>query len=197
MIETEMIYDEIQNSDHSLEASDRDSSSLSLGEGGKDSFDSDLTHPIAEEDPAEAEGNSPMDQSSLEREEEITRLQNEIASLREALAKKEREEAILGELEEFRRLFPKASVGALPSEVQASVDGGIPLSAAYALYEKKRAMAELHAKQINEENAVRSAGKAGKGTAGEYFSPEEVRAMSQKQVREHYAQIRESMKSWH
>ncbi len=196
MTETEMIHDEIQSTDNHLEASARGDDLLPRSEGEENPPDADQAHSDAEEASSEAEEASPLDPTSAENAEEITRLQNEIASLREALSKKEREEAILGELEEFHRLFPQVSVGELPTEVAQSVDRGIPLSAAYALYEKKRAISELRAKQINEENAVRAAGKAGKGTVGEYFSPEEVRAMSQKQVRENYARIRESMKNW-
>ena len=36
----------------------------------------------------------------------------------------------------------------------------------------------------------------GCNTAGEYFSPEEVRAMSQRQVHENYRKILDSMKQW-
>lgn len=52
------------------------------------------------------------------------------------------------------------------------------------------------AEEINRRNASRSAGRAGNSTAPEYFSPEEVRAMSQSEIRENYQRIRASMKKW-
>ena len=53
------------------------------------------------------------------------------------------------------------------------------------------------ADEINRRNASLSAGRVGNGTAPEYYSPEEVRAMSQSEIRENYQRIRASMKKWH
>ena len=58
---------------------------------------------------------------------------------------------------------------------------------------KLRAKAE----EVNRRNASRSAGRAGTNAAPEYYSPEEVRAMSAHEVRENYQKIRASMKRWH
>ena len=77
-----------------------------------------------------------------------------------------------------------------------SVGQGIPLSAAYALYEKRSCMDRLYAEEINRQNSQRSAGRAGLYTKGEYFSPDEVRSMSASEVRANYKKIRESMKKW-
>lgn len=57
--------------------------------------------------------------------------------------------------------------------------------------------ARQKADEINRRNASCSAGRAGTNTAPEYFSPEEVRAMSAHEVRENYQRIRASMKRWH
>ena len=125
-------------------------------------------------------------------------LRQEIEQLRAALAQKEQEQQrTLREIGEFHRLFPDISVSDVPDGVWDSVDRGIPLSAAYALYEKKRLAAQDRAEAINRRNASLSAGQAGTHTAGEYFSPDEVRAMSQRQVHHHYRAIMESMKHWH
>lgn len=181
--EMKEIYDEMENLDDPMEASDSDDASLPLEENQTDSLA-----------PVET---APLDPSAEANLEEIDRLQREIVSLREALAKKEAEETrALSELEEFGRLFPSVSVKNLPDEVLSSLGKGIPLAAAYALYEKKSEMARLSAEAINRANAKKSAGRAGTDTAGEYFSPDEVRAMSQKQVRANYTRIRESMKHW-
>ncbi|MBQ8330981.1 MAG: hypothetical protein IJX94_00600 [Clostridia bacterium] len=143
--------------------------------------------PIAEETKAE-----------INSEEEITRLRDEIAQLRSALSQQEQEkEHVLRELKEFNRLFPETSVKQIPNSVWKQVEGGLPLSAAYALYERETLLSTVRADEINRRNAALSSGKAGKNTPAEYFSPDEVRAMSQKQVHENYAIIVESMKRWH
>lgn len=130
-------------------------------------------------------------------EEELTRLREEVGRLREALSAKDAEqEKAIRELGEFNRLFPEVPLQSVPDQVWHNVNEGIPLSAAYALYEKKQHMDAARAEQINRQNASRSAGRAGRNTAGEYFSPDEVRAMSQKQVHENYAKIVASMKTW-
>ena len=131
-------------------------------------------------------------------EDELTRLREEVTQLRDMLSKKEAEqEQILREMGEFNRLFPEIPIKQVPDSVWQRVEGGLPLSAAYALYERETRLSALRAEEINRKNAALSPGKAGKDTAGEYFSPDEVRAMSQKQVHDNYAKIMESMKRWH
>ena len=53
-----------------------------------------------------------------------------------------------------------------------------------------------HADEINRRNAARSAGHVGTNVAPEYYTPDEVRAMSPAEVRENYEKIRASMKKW-
>jgi hypothetical protein len=55
----------------------------------------------------------------------------------------------------------------------------------------------VQAEAVNRRNAERSAGHTGRGTAPEYYTPDEVRAMSAGEVRENYEKIRASMKQWH
>ena len=55
----------------------------------------------------------------------------------------------------------------------------------------------VQAEAVNRKNAERSAGHTGRGTAPEYYTPDEVRAMSAGEVRENYEKIRASMKQWH
>lgn len=148
----------------------------------------------------EASGAAPNSNSKSETAKTPTdaaSLSAEVTRLREALAAKEEEQArLLGELAEFDRLFPEVSVRSVPQDVWQSVREGLPLSAAYALYEAKQHREAARAEAVNRRNASRASGQAGQNTKGDYFSPEEVRAMSQKQVHEHYAVIQESMKSW-
>ena len=171
-----------------------------------------LTEPIPEATPelppyeTEANGSYPDEESVAvplqaeeknEAEEELTVLREEVARLRQTLSDKEAEQQkTLRELGEFNRLFPDVAIKSVPKQVWSSVSEGIPLCAAYALYEKKIQQEAARAEGINRQNASRSAGQAGRNTAKEYFSPDEVRAMSQKQVHESYAKIMASMKHW-
>ena len=52
------------------------------------------------------------------------------------------------------------------------------------------------ADEVNRRNASLSAGRVGSNVAPEYYTPDEVRAMSPSEVRENYAKIRASMKKW-
>lgn len=135
-----------------------------------------------EEEHADANG-------SDEEKSEVEALKNEVARLRAEL---EGTRALADEMSEFHALYPDTPLDTLPDEVRASMGNGIPLAAAYALYEKKRAAAQ----EVNRRNALLSCGTAGKNTPSEYFSPDEVRSMSQSDVRANYKKIIESMKKW-
>ena len=52
------------------------------------------------------------------------------------------------------------------------------------------------ADEVNRRNASLSAGRVGTNVAPEYYTPDEVRAMSPSEVRENYEKIRASMKKW-
>jgi len=128
---------------------------------------------------------------------ELDSLRAQVQELRERLAERERErEESLRELEDFHRLFPHVPVRQIPDRVWDDRGRGIPLSAAYALYERELAVTQAQAERINQANATQSAGRAGVDTANEYFSPDEVRRMTRAQVRQNYTKIRESMKKW-
>ena len=99
------------------------------------------------------------------------------------------------ECDEFRTLYPDVSLKTLPDSVWEDVKKGIPLSAAYALAEKRRIYTEAIAAQSNAENQKRSTG-AVLATENEYFSPSEVRAMSPDEVHANYHKIMRSMQSW-
>ena len=157
----------------------------------EDSLPPNPSEPVADN---EAADDTPLDDPLAE----LSRLRKEVEDLQAALSKKESErQNTLAELAEFHRLFPDVTLSALPDGIWESVHQGVPLSAAYALYEKKQRTARQDAEQINRRNAALSAGVAGKHTPGEYYSPDEVRAMSQKQVHDNYRTIMESMKHWH
>ena len=149
--------------------------------------------PPAPADPAPADSAAQSAGSdSPSPDAELERLREELNGLREQIARMER----LGEeYAEFYELYPRTPIGQLPDSVWDDVRRGIPLAAAYALCEKKRARAAERAKEENERNRSRSAGSPDRAAAGE-FSPAEVRAMSPAEVRKNYRQIMLSMQNW-
>lgn len=127
----------------------------------------------------------------------IDELRREISELKSSLAYHHMDRA---EREvrsgEFALLYPDVSFEDLPDEVLTEVRRGIPVAAAYALAERRRVCKEAHAAEINRQNRSRSAGSLGIGET-DLFSPAEVRAMTQAEVRANYDKIIQSMQSWH
>ena len=125
--------------------------------------------------------------------EEISILKEELNAYKIA---KERQEKITEQLNEFSALFPDIAVKSIPDEVWDTVKKGNSLTASYALYERRIQEAAKRIERINSKNAVSSAGIAGKDLPNEYFSPVEVRKMSQSEVRANFAKIKRSMQKW-
>ncbi|MBE6529244.1 MAG: hypothetical protein E7680_01410 [Ruminococcaceae bacterium] len=122
--------------------------------------------------------------------EELNRLREEIRSSRKALIEQE------AELEEFRDLFPDASLSALPDVVLSDIQRGVPLAAAYALNERRSQRLAKIAESANAANRARSSGSAEGDSVG-FLSPAEVRNMTPTEVRKQYRQILLSMPKWH
>ena len=122
--------------------------------------------------------------------EEIERLNNELTKSR---ANAER---LTAEISDFYSLFPDADISSLPDSVKQSMNAGNSLTAAYALYHRRLQLKKEQTEAINKRNASLSSGQAGKSSANEYFTPDEVRAMSQGEVKRNYTKIIESMKKW-
>ena len=99
----------------------------------------------------EAPEENPMETASDPSVSELDALRAEVAGLRERLAAKERErEEALRELEDFGRLFPDVAIRDVPDSVWQQRERGIPLNAAYALYERESRMAQAKANEINQ-----------------------------------------------
>ena len=128
-----------------------------------------------------------------EEPDELSLLREENKRLREELEANKR---LAEELSEFSRLFPEQDINKIPKEVWSDVQKGSSLAASFALFEKRREVEQNRAKEINQINAYRSSGYIDNRTVSEYFSPDEVRAMSQSEVRANYSRIIESMKRW-
>ena len=154
---------------------------------------------------AEAEDTTPIEVVSEEDieeepEESIDALRQQISDLKSQIeqleAMRDTQTRVFEELADFRDLFPEVELNAIPESVWDSVKKGTPLIASYALYERRMEAEQARIARINAKNASRSAGIAGKNTASEYFSPDEVRKMSRAEVHANYSKIKESMKKW-
>ena len=130
----------------------------------------------------------------------ILQMQNTILALKEQISELKRtrdaQEKMLGELSDFTSLFPAVDIDSIPESVWESVKKGTSLAAAYALYEKRAEAERLKIEKINSINSARSAGVAGKNTANEFFTPDDVRKMSRAEVHANFSKIKNSMKKW-
>ena len=109
----------------------------------------------------------------------------------------EQKEALDNEYDEFKRLFPGVSIKDLPDAVRESVNSGVPLAAAYALFEKRRAAELVDAETVNLRNRSLSAGSVKEATSNDiYYSPREVREMSPDEVHKNFSAILRSMDQW-
>lgn len=134
-------------------------------------------------------------QESLEADE-LERLRSEVKRLNDELQKSRVEsERINAQLTEFSEVFPGTDIGTLPEDVWESVRAGNSLAASYALYTQRLICREQKHRSVNDRNSMASSGRV-TGNAPEYFTPSEVRAMSQSEVHANFAKIKESMKKW-
>lgn len=123
--------------------------------------------------------------------EELGKLKSELENSRAAYGR------LSAECADFSELYPDVSVTSLPDSVWKSFKSGVPLAAAYALYEKRESMAAAKAADVNAKNKELSSGSLDSSKSEEFFSPAEVRAMSAAEVRANYAKIITSMSKWH
>ena len=152
----------------------------------------------SENEASEMEENISEKVAEQNEREAILALKNELAELRQRL---EAEKALYGRLyaesSEFSELFPGVTLSAIPESVWECAKKGAPLSAAYALYEKRLAIAKEKAEDVNSKNKELSSGSLSSTKNEEYFTPDEVRAMSAAQVKANYSKIINSMSVWH
>ena len=139
---------------------------------------------------------APSEVADEESDGELTALRARVRDLEgELAARKQMSERIGRECEEFISYFPDVSLQSVPDEVWGQVRGGVPLSAAYAFYEKKQQKQRKDAERIRQRGASMTAGIVD-AAGNEYFSPSQVRAMSREEVRQNYDRIFDSMRHW-
>jgi hypothetical protein len=126
----------------------------------------------------------------------IEALNARIWELEELLAQREAvADRMMRECEEFESYFPEVTLRQVPDEVWNRVQSGIPLAAAYALYERGIRNRAQAAQEQNARNAAHLP-TATASAESRYFSPAQVRAMSRREVRDNYDRIFESMRHW-
>ncbi len=128
--------------------------------------------------------------------DQLERLQNELTHLREQIAlQQELTVRVDRECSEFGELYPNIPLNTLPDSVWQDVEKGVPLAAAFALAERRRTVLQKRAEESNLSNLARTVGGVA-ASDSEYFSSDEVRAMSREEVRKNYSKIMQSMKRW-
>ena len=172
------------------------------------SVELDFSETITEEaepqtEPTENDSSTPKSESASEPDStpedtpSVEEMLSELRALREELVEKKRAfEKMSRDIGEFEELYPERNVNEIPDTVWESVRSGIPLAAAYALYERKNALRADTAKSINEMNSARATGSIGREVTENFYTPDEVRAMSRSEVKRNYSKILESMKKW-
>lgn len=107
------------------------------------------------------------------------------------------EERIVADIETLRALFPELTPEQIPEEVWKKVSEGESLAASYALFYLKEQKEKERIETHNRENEEKALGKIRQDKdSEEYYSPETVRKMSQKEVRKNYDAILRSMDRW-
>ena len=123
---------------------------------------------------------------------ELEKLRQELTDLKTELQNLHRTQE---ECAEFAELFPDTPIDKLPDAVWEDVGRGIPVSAAYALFERRSARAKQIAEEVNLQNRFRSPGALGSARSG-FLTLSEVRSMSPAEVRKNYQRILQSMQKW-
>jgi predicted RNase H-like nuclease (RuvC/YqgF family) len=194
MNETEntALENEIETADESL------NNEISSDNSGAP-LDSEVDRDDTDAAPSSDDGAETRDEDAeIEDTSVIEALQNEIKSLKEALNESHAiYNKLSSELIEFSDLYPEVSLSSIPDSVWESSRSGIPLSAAYALAEKKAAVIMRKARTVNDQNKSLSSGAVGGSKKEDFFSPDEVRAMSAGEVKANYEKIISSMSKWH
>ena len=125
---------------------------------------------------------------------------SELEALREEnrrlKAEREREEKFREEAAALCALVPECDASALPEEVLAEYEKGVPLDAAYALWDRKRVLRELAERENDRLNAEASTGEmTGDGQGDGSFTLDEIRRMPRSEVRRCLDRIYHSLES--
>ncbi len=146
--------------------------------------------------------NVPSDADTQEKDEHgaLAELALRIDELEKKLSERERtperDERMSAEMSDFARFFPDVRADEIPESVWERVRGGESLAGSFALYRYARERENRRVSEYNEANGKMSAGSLSPNTQSSYYSPDEVRKMSRRQIKEHYDDVIESMRHW-
>lgn len=110
----------------------------------------------------------------------------------EKLVKKNLEE----ELKTLFEIFPDVNVDDIPDEVFEKSNNGKGLAAEYALFYLKEEKKKGEQKEKEEENLKAAPPDVKNATEDAYFTPEDVRGMTEAEIRKNYHTIMKSMEKW-
>lgn len=120
----------------------------------------------------------------------------ELKSLRSEVERLRAEAQRLAEgYAELMDLYPSAQLSSMPDSFKEAVRQGVPPAAAYALEMRRREVRAKRAEAARKSAERTSVGKISTVDDG-LFTPDEVRGMSRREVRENYGRIMESMRRW-
>lgn len=120
----------------------------------------------------------------------------ELKSLRSEVERLRAEAQRLAEgYAELMDLYPSAQLSSMPDSFNEAVRQGVPPAAAYALEMRRREVRAKRAEAARKSAERTSVGKISTVDDG-LFTPDEVRGMSRREVRENYGRIMESMRRW-
>ena len=153
---------------------------------------------VVEETPENETEDEPENEETKPDASELAYLKAELETLKKELAESRAFYSRLeGECAEFSELYPGVPLASLPDSIWQSVKKGVPLAAAYALEVRKAELDTLRAQKINTLNRNMSSGALEGDSRSDYFTPDQVRAMSAAEVRANYTKIVNSMSKWH
>ena len=142
------------------------------------------------------------DNSSESKENAGKRLEDLEAELAQSRAEIQRLSSVIRQRElsdreaaDFAELFPTLNRSEIPDFVREQAKSeGIPLIAAYAVYARRLEIAGARIQETANRSAKFSAGPvSGSSEEGDFFTLDQIRAMSPKEIRRNYKTIMKSL----
>lgn len=127
--------------------------------------------------------------SSLE--EELTKSRSEIQRLSSLLLERDRKDR---EASAFARFFPGLTADDIPDSVRkAAEEHSLPLIAVYALYARESELTAQRAADADRRASLLSSGPVSGDREEDFFTLDQIRAMSPKEVRKNYKAVLKSI----
>lgn len=128
--------------------------------------------------------------------EELDGSDRDKIELEELRRDKSLKENLEKELELLLSIFPELKADEIPDEVFEGCDNGKGLAAQYALWYVRAQKEKEETEKTNEKNAISAPPEVTAADEEVFFTPEAVKAMSDKDIRRNYKAIMKSMEKW-